>query len=59
MAETMKDFEAELEASLKKIYEGDIITGTVISVDEKEVILDLRYYAVGIIHVEYFSREPA
>lgn len=58
MAETMKDFEAELEASLKKIYEGDIITGTVISVDEKEVILDLRYYAEGIIPVEYFSREP-
>lgn len=58
MAETMKDFEAELEASLKKIYEGDIITGTVISVDEKEVILDLRYYAEGVIPVEFFSREP-
>lgn len=58
MAETMKDFEVELEASLKKIYEGDIITGTVISVDEKEVILDLRYYAEGVIPVEFFSREP-
>lgn len=49
MAETMKDYEAELEASFKKIEEGDILTGTVISVDEKEVILDLRYYAEGII----------
>ena len=58
MAETMKDFEAELEASLKKIYEGNIITGTVISVDEKEVILDLRYYAEGVIPIEFFSREP-
>lgn len=58
MAETMKDYEAELEASFKKIEEGDILTGTVISVDEKEVILDLKYYAEGIIPVEFFSREP-
>ena len=42
MAESMKDYETELEASFKKIEEGDILTGTVISVDEKEVILDLK-----------------
>ena len=35
MAETMKDYEKELEESMKKIEEGDIITGTVISVDER------------------------
>lgn len=58
MAETMKDYEAELEASFKKIEEGDILTGTVISADEKEVILDLKYYAEGIIPVEEYSREP-
>lgn len=58
MSETMKDYEAELEASFKKIEEGDILTGTVISVDEKEVILDLRYYAEGIIPAENYSREP-
>ena len=34
MAESMKDFEQELEASFKKIEEGDIIAGTVVSVDE-------------------------
>ncbi|EKC69716.1 SSU ribosomal protein S1P [human gut metagenome] len=44
---TMDDFSAELEASFKKIEEGDMLTGTVISVDEKEVILDLKYYAEG------------
>ena len=54
----MKDYEKELEASFKKIEEGDIITGTVISVDEKEVILDLKYYAEGIIPAENYSREP-
>ena len=58
MAETMKDYEAELEASFKKIEEGDILTGTVISVDEKEVVLDLKYYAEGIIPAEDYSREP-
>lgn len=58
MAETMKDYEAELEASFKKIEEGDILTGTVISVDEKEVVLDLKYYAEGIILAEDYSREP-
>lgn len=58
MSETMKDYEAELEASFKKIEEGDILTGTVISVDEKEIILDLKYYAEGVIPVEDYSREP-
>lgn len=58
MSETMKDYEAELEASFKKIEEGDILTGTVISVDEKEIVLDLKYYAEGIIPAEDYSREP-
>ena len=58
MAETMKDYEKELEQSMKKIEEGDILTGTVISVDEKEVILDLKYYAEGVIPAEDYSREP-
>lgn len=58
MGESMKDYEAELEASFKRIEEGDILTGTVISVDEKEIVLDLKYYAEGIIPVEEYSREP-
>lgn len=58
MAESMKDYETELEASFKKIEEGDILTGTVISVDEKEVVVDLKYYAEGIIQAEDYSREP-
>ena len=58
MAETMKDYEKELNESMKKIEEGDILTGTVVSVDEKEVILDLKYYAEGVIPAEYYTREP-
>ena len=58
MAESMKDFEQELEASFNKIEEGDIIAGTVVSVDETGVVLDLKYYAEGFIPAEEFSREP-
>ena len=58
MTESMKDYEKELEASMKTIEEGDILTGSVISVDEKEVILDLKYYAEGVIPAEDYSREP-
>lgn len=58
MAESMKDYEKELEESMKKIEEGDILTGTVISVDEKEAIIDLKYYAEGVIPAEDYSREP-
>ena len=50
--------EQELEASFKKIDEGDIITGTVVSVDETGVVLDLKYYTEGFIPAEEFSREP-
>ena len=42
MAESMKDYEKELEESMKTIEEGDILTGTVISVDEKEVVVDKK-----------------
>ena len=58
MSETMKEYEKELEASFKTVEEGDILSGTVISVDEKEVVLDLKYYAEGIIPAEEYSREP-
>ena len=58
MTESMRDYEKELEESMKKIEEGDILTGTVISVDEKEVVLVLKYYAEGVIPAEDYSREP-
>ncbi len=54
----MKDYEKELEASFRRINEGDIIKGTVIDVNEEEVILDLKYYAQGIIKAENLSNDP-
>ena len=58
MEETMKDYEKELEASFRKIREGDVISGTVIDVDEEEVTLDLKYYTQGIIKAEDMSNDP-
>lgn len=56
--ESMADFEEELNASLKQIHEGDVITGTVIDVTEDEVVLDLKYYTEGVIRREDFSADP-
>lgn len=56
--ETMEDYKEELEASFRKINEGDILTGTVIDVNEEEVTLDLKYYAQGIIKVTELSNDP-
>ncbi len=58
-AETMADYAKELEASFRTIKEGDIVTGTVISVNEEEVILDLQYYAQGVIRAQDMSDDPA
>ncbi|MDO4463777.1 MAG: S1 RNA-binding domain-containing protein [Bacillota bacterium] len=58
MEETMKDYEKELEASFRKINEGDVISGTVIDVSEEEVTLDLKYYTQGIIRTADMSDDP-
>ena len=57
-AETMADYKQELEASFRKINEGDILTGTVISVTDEEVTLDFGYYTDGIIRPEDASDDP-
>ena len=57
--ETMADYAQELEASFKKIYEGDILTGTVIGISDTEITLDFGYYTDGIIRLEDASDDPA
>ena len=56
--ETMASYNKELEASFRKIEEGDIIEGTVIGVTESEVILDLKYYTEGIIRLADYTEAP-
>lgn len=55
---SMDDFAAELEHSLKKINEGDIVTGTVIGVSDTEVTVDLNSYSEGRIKLEDLSNNP-
>ncbi len=57
-AETMEDYAVQLEASFRKIKEGDILKGTVLAVNEEEVALDLNYYAQGIIKAADLSKDP-
>lgn len=58
VVESMEDYARELEASFRKIEEGDILSGTVIHVSEEGVILDLRYYTQGVIKAEDMSDAP-
>lgn len=56
--ETMADFEDEINASFVKFREGDIIKGTVVSVEEEEVILDLQSFSQGVIPGSEYSDDP-
>lgn len=56
--ETMDDYKAELEASFRKLSEGDIVTATVIAVSEEEASLDLKYFAPGIMKAKDLSDDP-
>lgn len=56
--ESMDDYKTELEASFRKINEGDVITATVIAVSEEEATLDLKYFAPGIIRAQDLSDDP-
>jgi Ribosomal protein S1 len=57
--ESMEDYQEELEASMRTIQEGDILTGTVIGTTDTEVILDLKYYTEGIIRLADLSSDPS
>ena len=56
--ESMDDYKEELEASLKKIRVGDVVTGTVLDVTDDAVIVDLKTYADGVIRKEDLSEDP-
>lgn len=49
MSETMADFEKELEASFRKLNEGDVVEGVITGVDDNAVYLDINYHAQGIV----------
>lgn len=55
--ESMENFEKELENSFRKINVGDVLQGTVISISEEEVIVDLNYYTQGVVRREDLSND--
>ena len=57
--ETMADFEEQINASLRRFREGDKVTGTVVSVEEEEVILDLNSISQGVIPAGEYSDDPS
>lgn len=56
---SMDDMKDALEKSYRTMRPGDVVTGTVISVDETEAVLDLDYFAPGKIAAADFSEDPA
>ncbi len=56
--ETMDDYAAELEDSLKRIHAGDVMDATVVAFDEEGVTVDLNYYAPGKIPADEMSADP-
>ncbi len=57
--ETMADFEEQIQASFRSFKEGDRVTGTVVSVEEEEIILDLQTFSQGVIPASEYSEDPA
>ena len=56
--ETMEDYKEALEASYRRIRPGDIVTGTVIDVNDQDGTIDFNYYAPGRIPVTELSDDP-
>jgi len=46
---TMMDFMDEIEKSMKRIYQDDVLDGTIISAGEEEVLVNINYTSDGII----------
>lgn len=56
--ESMDDFKAEIEASMKKLRVGDVVKGIIVGADESEVLVDMGYFTGGVISKENFSNDP-
>lgn len=58
MAESMEDYESELENSFQVVREGDILEAEVIGISDTEVMVDFNYYTEGVIPLEECSNDP-
>ena len=57
----MSDTRAELEAlynqSIKVMQEGQVVTGKIVAIKPKEVLVDVGFKSEGIVPVTEFSKE--
>jgi len=49
---TMADFMEEIENSMRKVYKDDVLKGTIIEVNEEEVLVNINHTSDGIIPKE-------
>lgn len=56
--ETMAEFEEELTKSFRVIKEGEIVKGIIVDIDDEGVMVDLGYYAPGMIPLSELSDDP-
>lgn len=56
--QTMADFEEELKNSFRVMKVGDLVSGTIVDINDEEVTLDLGYFAPGVIPLSELSDDP-
>lgn len=59
MSETMADFEKEIDASFRKLQEGDVLDGVITNVEDNVAFLDINYHTQGVVKRSDFSDDPA
>lgn len=54
---TMLDFMDEIEKSMRRVHKDDILDGTIISVGEEEILVNINYTSDGIITKEEMAQD--
>lgn len=54
---TMMDFMDEIEKSMRRVHKDDVLEGTILSVGEEEVMVNINYTSDGIINREEMAED--
>lgn len=54
---TMMDFMDEIEKSMRRVYKDDVLDGTIISIGEDEILVNINYTSDGIIPKEEMAED--
>lgn len=54
---TMADFMDEIEKSMRKVYKDDILNGTILSVNDEEILVNINHTSDGIITKEEMAED--